>query len=211
MPLPGKILQSDISKSLFAKVIKSSPLRLLCLRDSLMRFAKQSELRRALSGTIKIPTSGIHVNGSRGIAGFTALINPFLIFIGHTPGGIRIYSLPFYINGGRSSLIPDFDVQTMLSGRKSHRFRHTELKFSVEFDIVLSFGSYENLFRFRKIQLLAEFNDYIVTIRFPEGRKKGTTLCTPVVHLVAQPDFVVTGIPYPGLGKSATCQRQCTQ
>lgn len=101
----GKVLQCDKSECLFSKIIKNTSFSLFCLRNRLLRFTHQTELGRKLGSPVKVPTSGIHIDRSRCVTGFSALINPFFIFVSHSPGGIRIHRLPFHINGGRSSLI----------------------------------------------------------------------------------------------------------
>ena len=37
------------------------------------------------------------------------------------------------------------------------------------------------------------------------------SVLTSISYLISQPDFVVSRIPYPGLGKCAACQRQGTK
>ena len=105
-----KILQCDKSESFFSKIIQYASFRLFCFSDRLLGFTHQAELGWTLGGTVKVPASGIHIDGGRCITSLTAFIDPFLIFISYPPGRIRVYRLSFHIDSGRRCLIPYFNI-----------------------------------------------------------------------------------------------------
>ena len=84
----GKIFQCDESERLFSKIIKNTSFSLFCLCNRLLWFTHQTELGRKLGSPGKVPASGIHIDSGRCVTGFSALVNPFFIFVSHTPGRI---------------------------------------------------------------------------------------------------------------------------
>ena len=84
----GKILQCDKPECFFSKIIKDTSFGLFCLRNRLLRFTHQTELGRTLGSSVKVPASGIHIDSGRCVTGFSALVNPFFIFVSHTPGRV---------------------------------------------------------------------------------------------------------------------------
>ena len=84
----GKILQCDESECFFSKIIKDTSFGLFCLRNRLLRFTHQTELGRTLGSSVKVPASGIHIDSGRCVTRFSALVNPFFIFVSYTPGRV---------------------------------------------------------------------------------------------------------------------------
>ena len=71
-----------------------------------------------LRGVIEVPAACIEVNGSRCIAGFSTLVNPFFVFEGYFPRSVAVHRSAFYKQGRWCALVVHFDVEVVLSGRK---------------------------------------------------------------------------------------------
>ena len=141
--------------------------------------------------------SGIHVYRGGRVACLSALVNPLLVFVGHLPGAVGVYSRSADIEGRRRRLVPDFDVQLVPACRKPEGTRHAELQLAVELDVVGPLGSNANLLFLLQVKRLAELHGHIVAVHLPERREESSALRATAVHAVAQPDFIVARIPYP--------------
>ena len=86
----------------------------------------------------------------------------------------------------------------MMSG--GNMYRATRNSFAVQPAVVLSFYVEPDVFGKGEIEFLAEIDQHIMVIQLPERRQELTSLRTPVLHLIPQPYFIITGIPDPGLG-----------
>ena len=90
------LLQQKISEGFFTEIIERTARHVLFLYSGL-QLTIQTELRRTLRRFVKVPTSGIHINSSRRIAGLTAFVNPLLVLVCYFPSGVGIYRFTFYI------------------------------------------------------------------------------------------------------------------
>ena len=90
-----------------------------------------------------------------------------------------------------------FDVQSMLASLQMPSLRLAELEFAIDHKIIDALHEDVEGIWLKESELLGEFNRLPVAVLFPERWEHGTALCAAVVKIVPQPDFSVTGEPYP--------------
>ena len=193
---PLGVVDDEVTEGFASEVVEYASVCLLLCHGRL-RPQAQAEFRGACPRVVEVPVGSIHVGSSRSIAGLAAFVYPLLVLVGHLPRAVRVYRLPIDKQGRRSGLVPHLDVQMVCPCREMEAIRHTKLQLAVELDVELAFSRDIDVLRFCQFQLLTKFHSHVVAIHLPERGKECSTLGAATIHLIAQPYFIVTGIPYP--------------
>ena len=94
--------------------------------------------------------------------GNTILINPYLIFVGGKPCGVGVDRCAFDKQGWWCGLVPHFEIQLMFTLWYSECLGLSELQFTIQHEIELSFTCNGNRLLPIEVELTGELHRHIV-------------------------------------------------
>ena len=190
------LIQDGEAESFLSEIEQTSAFYLLTI-NRFVTTTGQTEGRGFVFGRVEIPVTGQLIFGGRSIGSLAAFVYPFLVFESNFPGSITAESFALQKETGRRGLIMYLDVDFVFSGGQFKFLRHTEKHLAINLDIVVAFHLEQDIFVLGQIDFGRKFYGDVMTVLFPERRKIRAAVGTTIVHVVAQPDFVITGKPYP--------------
>jgi hypothetical protein len=90
------------------------------------------------------------------------------------------------------------DVDLVLTGRDGQPRGCAGQHLAVELHVVLALGIQLDLLGLGQVIYPVKVHQHVVVVLTPERREEGAALGAAVLHVVAQPDLVIAGIPDPG-------------